>query len=105
MNDALNSHQKYKLHLLLRSSLKGSNPIKAMNLRGIEPSLFTDIFLRADLNRQISYSELEQLSYLCCRVINWRGSQCPEVDLNRTYAGQIELLLKDLSGNTSSLNS
>ena len=102
MDKALNSYQKHKLHLLLRASLKKNNPMEAIERIGIDPALFTDIFLRADTNREISYSELRQLSYLCCRVIYWRGSQLPKVDLNRTYAGQMELLLHDLSENTSS---
>ena len=94
--------QKHNLHLLLRASLKHKDPLEAIEQTGIEPDLFADVFVRDDENRQISYSELEKLSSLCCRVIRWRDSQLPEVDLNRTYADQTELLLNDLSENTSS---
>jgi hypothetical protein len=99
MDAALNNHQKHNLHLLLRASLKKSNPIEAMERIRIDPALFTDIFLRADKNREVSYEELERFSHLCCWVIRWRASQLPEVDSNRTYAGQTELLLNDLLKN------
>jgi hypothetical protein len=99
MDSTLNQHQKYNLHLLLRASLKKSNPIEAMERIGIDPALFTDIFLRADKNREVSYEELEKFSYLCCLVVQWRANQLPAVDCDRTYAGQTELLLNDLSKN------
>jgi hypothetical protein len=99
MDANLNQYQKHNLHLLLRASLKKSNPIEAMERIGIDPALFTDIFLRADKNREVSYEELERFSHLCCWVIEWRANQLPEVDCNRTYAGQTKLLLNDLSKN------
>jgi hypothetical protein len=100
MDATLNQRQKYNLHLLLRASLKESNPLEAMERIGIDPALFSDIFLRADKNREVSYEELEKFSYLCCLVVQWRASQLPEVDCARTYAGQTELLLNDLWENT-----
>jgi hypothetical protein len=99
MDAALNNHQKQNLHLLLRASLKNSNPVEAMEKIAIDTALFTDIFLRAEKNRRISYEELERISYLCCCVIQWRANQLPEIDCNRTYAGRTELLLNDLSKN------
>jgi hypothetical protein len=99
MNINLSQCQKHNLHLLLRASLKKSNPIEAMERIGIDPALFSDIFLRAEQNRELSYEELEKFSYLCCWVIRWEANQLPEVDYNRTYAGQTNLLLNDLSKN------
>jgi hypothetical protein len=99
MNINLSQCQKHNLHLLLRASLKNSNPIEAMERIGIDPALFSDIFLRVEQNREVSYKELERFSHLCCWVIQWEANQLPEVDCNRTYAGQTDLLLNDLSKN------
>lgn len=99
MNNSLDNHQKHKLHLLLRASLKNSNVVEAIEKIALDPALFADIFLRNDKNREVSYEELEKLSYLCCLVIDWRDRQLPQVDCNRTYLGQVDLLLDELSKN------
>ncbi|NJK48857.1 hypothetical protein HC931_12340 [Candidatus Gracilibacteria bacterium] len=99
MDATLNQYQKHNLHLLLRASLKKSNPLEAIERVNIDPALFADIFLRAEQNREVRYEDLERFSHLCCWVIRWRASQLPEVDYNRTYAGQTDLLLNDLSKN------
>jgi transcriptional regulator with XRE-family HTH domain len=97
----LNNHQKHNLHLLLRASLRQQDPLEAMEQAGIEPDLFADIFLRGDKNREVGYKELEQLSHLCHRVLQWRDRQLPEVDLHQTYSGKIDIFFNDLSGVTS----
>jgi hypothetical protein len=99
MEANLNQDQKHNLHLLLRASLKKSNPMEAMGRIGIDPALFTDIFLRDEKNRQVSHEDLDKFSHLCCLVIQWRANRLPEVNCDRTYAGQTELLLNDLSKN------
>ncbi|NJN87418.1 MAG: helix-turn-helix transcriptional regulator [Leptolyngbyaceae cyanobacterium SL_7_1] len=97
MNAYLNDKQKHNLHLLLRASLKYQSPTEAMVRTGIDPELFTDIFLRNDQSRVVDYKSLEQLSSLCCRVVAWRADQLPEVDCNQTYVGEPELLFKTLA--------
>jgi hypothetical protein len=99
MDVTLNDRQKHNLHLLLRASLKKRNPFEAMERVGIDPALFADIFLRCEQSREVGYEELERFSHLCCWVIQWRANQLPEVDCNRTYAGQTDSLLNDLSNN------
>lgn len=98
MEGCLNNKQKHNLHLLLRASLKEQDPVEAIKQSGIEPGLFTDIFLRDDENRTVWYEELEKFSGLCCQVIRWRAAQLPEIDPNQTYTDQTELLFNDLFG-------
>jgi transcriptional regulator with XRE-family HTH domain len=97
MNSYLSDSQKHNLHLLLRASLKCQSPTEAMVRVGIDPELFTDIFLRNDRSRAVDYKSLERLSSLCCRVITWRSDQLPEVDCNQTYLGEPELLFATLA--------
>lgn len=97
MNSCLSDKQKHNLHLLLRASLKSQSPTEAMVRMGINPELFTDIFLRDDTRREVDFNSLEQLSSLCCRVITWRLDQLPEVDCNQTYLGEPELLFATLA--------
>lgn len=92
----LSGKQKHNLHLLLRASLKVQDLTEAVERSGIEPGLFTDVFLRDDENRVVRYEELEQFSSLCCQIIQWTA-QLPEVNPNQTYLGQTELLFNDLS--------
>lgn len=98
----LSISQKHNLHLLLRASLKQQDPVEARDNARIEPDLFADIFLRNDENRQLGYSELEQFSRICCQVIQWRGSQLPEIHPHQTYTDQVDDLWDALSGEISS---
>ncbi len=98
MERQLGNKQKHTLHLLLRASLKGQDPFEAMEQSGIEPGLFTDVFLRDNENRVVLFEDLEKFSRLCCRVIRWRAAQLPEIDRSQTYTGKTELLFNDLSG-------
>lgn len=97
MRRCLNDQQKHNLHLLLRASLKGESPVEAMAQTEVDPALFTDIFLRDDQNRVVTYEDLEKLSNLCCLVIRWAGNQPPKIDRARTYAGKAERLFSDLA--------
>lgn len=97
MNSYLSDKQKHNLHLLLRASLKYQSPTEAMVRVGIDPELFTDVFLRNDRSRAVDYKSLERLSSLCCRVITWRADQLPEVDCNQTYLGEPDLLFATLA--------
>jgi transcriptional regulator with XRE-family HTH domain len=104
MGRFLDDKQKHNLHLLLRASLKHQNPTEAMAQSGIEPDLFTDIYLRNDKNRSVDYAALEKFSALCCRVVEWRGNQPPAIERDLTYSGNVALLCHDLSGNSSVIN-
>lgn len=97
MNCFLNEQQKHNLHLLLKVSLENQSPTEAMAKVGINPELFTDIFLRNDKNRSVDYDALEKLSSLCCRVIRWRTAQPPEIDRHRTYGGEVMSLFNALA--------
>lgn len=97
MNCELSEQQKHHLHLLLRASLKNQSPTEAVTRAGIDPVVFTDVFLRDDTNRVIDYQTLEQFSSLCCRLLHWKQGQLPEVDCDRTYQGETALLFKDLA--------
>jgi transcriptional regulator with XRE-family HTH domain len=97
MKRCLSDQQKHNLHLLLRASLKGQSPMEAMAQARVEPALFTDIFLRDDKNRVVTYEDLEKLSSLCCQVIKWAGNQPPKIDCAQTYASKTELLFNDLA--------
>lgn len=96
LNYQLNAQEKHKLHLLLRASLKFQDPLDAMIQSNIEPDLFTDIFLRDEESRLVTYQELKQLSSLCCQVVRWQDNQLPEVDYTQTYRGRTAELLQDL---------
>lgn len=96
MNCYLSDKQKHNLHLLLRASLRDQSPTEAMTRVGIDPELFTDVFLRNDKNRVVDYESVEKLSSLCCRVIQWRADQLPKVDCSQTYLGETALLLRTL---------
>lgn len=105
MRCCLSDRQKHNLHLLLRASLKGQSPTEAMAQTNIDPPLFTDIFLRDDRNRVVTYEDLEKLSSLCCQVIEWTGNQPPRIDRNQTYAGATERLFNDLAeGNKAEID-
>jgi transcriptional regulator with XRE-family HTH domain len=97
MRRCLSERQKHNLHLLLRASLKGQSPTEAMAQAEVDPPLFTDIFLRNDKKRVVTYEDLEKLSELCYRVIEWIENQPPKLDRTQTYAGQTELLFSDLA--------
>jgi len=97
MSPYLSDQQKHNLHLLLRASLKQQSPTEAMARAEVDPELFTDIFLRNDKNRVIDYESMKKLSSLCCRVIQWRADQFPEVDLSQTYLDEPELLFLALA--------
>lgn len=97
MSCFLSETQKHNLHLLLRASLKAQSPTEAMAKTGIAPDLFTDIFLRNNKQRPVNYADLEKLSGLCCRVIQWRANQCPQVDPEQTYQDQTPVLFNDLN--------
>lgn len=99
MSFSLSDKQKHNLHLLLRASLKGQNPTDTMAKAGINPELFTDVYLRNDQNRLVDYAALEKFSGLCCRVIEWRGDHPPEIDQSQTYLGNTALLCHDLAEN------
>lgn len=98
MRRFLSEKQKHNLHLLLRASLRNQRPTEAMETVGVQPELFTDIFLRNDVRRSVDYDDLEQLSSLCRRVIQWRENYPPEVDPDQTYLGETALLFNDLNG-------
>ena len=93
----LNDQQKHNLHLLLKASLKNQSPTQAIAQTSIDSELFTDIYLRDDVNRVVDCEALEQLSSLCHRVVCWRVGQIPEIDCNQTYAGDTALLFHDLA--------
>jgi transcriptional regulator with XRE-family HTH domain len=93
----LTAQQKHNLHLLLRASLRDQSPTEAMGRVGIDPALFTDIFLRNNKNRVVDHASLDQLSGLCCRVIRWRSGQLPEIDCHQTYLGETALLIDALA--------
>ena len=97
MRRCLSDQQKNNLHLLLRASLKSRSPMEAMTQTEVDPALFTDIFLRNDRNRAVTYEDLEKLSSLCFQVVKWKGNHFPRVDRTRTYAGKIDLLFNDLA--------
>ncbi|NJP12013.1 MAG: helix-turn-helix transcriptional regulator [Leptolyngbyaceae cyanobacterium RU_5_1] len=99
MSCDLSDKQKHNLHLLLRASLRDQSPTEAMARVGVDPELFTDIFLRNNQDRTIDSESMEKLSRLCCRVIQWRAGQFPEVDCNQTYLGETALLLNVLAEN------
>jgi transcriptional regulator with XRE-family HTH domain len=96
MRGCLNRRQKHNLHLLLRASLKNHSPTAVIANTEIKPELFTDIFLRNDTNRVVTYEDLENLSGLCYQVIDWRGEQLPNIDRSKTYLNKTELLFNDL---------
>ena len=105
MRRCLSDQQKHNLHLLLRASLKNQSPTEAMVQIQIDPPLFTDIFLRNDKNRVVTYEDLEKLSSLCCQVIQWTGSQLPKIDRTKTYAGKTDVLFDDLAkGNRAEID-
>lgn len=93
----LSEIQKHNLHLLLRASLKHQSPTEAMARAGVNPGVFTNIFLRNDKNQTVAYEDLEKLSSLCCWVVWWEIAQPPEVDCNRTYLGETALLFETLA--------
>ena len=97
----LSSKQKHNLHLLLRASLKHQDPLEAIEKVGIEPDLFADVFLRNDQNRQIGDQELQQFSSICCRVIQWRNLELPEVNPHQTYTNRVDELWETLSGSNA----
>jgi transcriptional regulator with XRE-family HTH domain len=97
MSCFLNEKQKHNLHLLLRASLRNQSPTEAMAKIGIDPALFTDIFLRNDKKRTVDYDDLEKFSSLCCRVVRWQGDYPPEIDANQTYLGDTAQLFSDLN--------
>ncbi|MCU0524547.1 MAG: helix-turn-helix domain-containing protein [Elainella sp. Prado103] len=96
MRSCLNTKQKHNLHLLLRASLRAHSPRAAMLEHEVSPELFTDIFLRDDHSRVVTYADLENLSSLCCRVLRWQGEQLPKIDCTQTYLGQTDRLFNDL---------
>jgi hypothetical protein len=95
----LSEKQKHNLHLLLRASLKNQSPTEAMASVGIDPGMFTDIFLRNSKSRVVDHESVEKFSRLCCRVIQWQPGQLPTVDCHQTYLGETELLLNILAEN------
>ncbi|NJR60608.1 MAG: hypothetical protein HC769_18290 [Cyanobacteria bacterium CRU_2_1] len=97
MGNCLSDKQKRNLHLLLQASLKNQSPTEVMVKIKIDPPLFTDIFLRNDRNRVVTYEDLEKLSSLCFWVIKWDGNHPPKIDRTRTYAGTTELLFNALA--------
>lgn len=97
MSRYLTQRQKHNLHLLLRASLKSQSPTDAMTRAQVDPALFTDIFLRNDANRTVTYEELEKISSLCFQVVQWKGNEFPKIDRTQTYMGRTELLLNDLA--------
>lgn len=94
---SLSDQQKRNLHLLLRASLRNQSPTEAMATAGIQPDLFTDIFLRNDTVRTVDDADLEKFSRVCCRVIRWAPYEPPDVDPDCTYWGETELLFNDLN--------
>lgn len=100
----LSDHQKHNLHLLLRASLRHQSPTEAMANAGIQPDLFTDIFLRNNTVRTVDDADLEKFSQVCYRVIRWAPYELPEVDCDRTYWGETELLFNDLNQGSVSLS-
>jgi transcriptional regulator with XRE-family HTH domain len=97
MGPALSKKQKHNLHLLLRASLRHQSPTEAMAKAGIQPNLFTDIFLRDNTAQSVEYTDLEKFSGLCNRIICWAPHEPPVVDPEQTYLGETELLFKDLN--------
>ncbi|MBW4661208.1 MAG: helix-turn-helix domain-containing protein [Drouetiella hepatica Uher 2000/2452] len=93
----LSEMQKHNLHLLLRASLKNQSPTEAMAKVRVKPDVFTNIFLRNYTKQVVSYNDLQKLSSLCCRVIQWRAVQPPEIDCRETYLGETELLFQVLA--------